>query len=185
MADLPRWRCTSADTSSRRCRSDVRAAGSCIPAGARRALCTPTSRDVPRMLAVFEELVRAVPARGVLHDRRHRRRSGDPARGAGASASSARTTSTARRRSGSIAHELAHQWFGNSVGVAQWQRHLAQRGLRVLRRVAVVGGLGRPDGRTSTRRRHHARLASLPQDLVLSDPGPDSCSTTGSTSAAR
>ncbi len=31
-----------------------------------------------------------------------------------------------------VVHELAHQWFGNSVSVARWQRHLAQRGLRHL-----------------------------------------------------
>ena len=50
--------------------------------------------------------------------------------------------------------------------------HLAARGLRLLRRVDLVRGLRRPHRPTSTPREHHARLAALPQDLVLGDPGP-------------
>ena len=46
-----------------------------------------------------------------------------------------------------IAHELAHQWFGNAVTAGPLARHLAARGLRLLRRVAVVGGVGRRAGR--------------------------------------
>ncbi len=48
--------------------------------------------------------------------------------------------------------------------------HLVARGVRLLRRVAVVGGLRRPWRRRT--RRCTARLQSLPQDLVLADPGP-------------
>ena len=44
-----------------------------------------------------------------------------------------------------IAHELAHQWFGNSVGHRGLEAHLAQRGFRLLRRMALVGALGRAD----------------------------------------
>ena len=40
-----------------------------------------------------------------------------------------------------VAHELAHQWFGNAVTAAALAGHLAARGLRLLRRVAVVGGV--------------------------------------------
>ena len=43
-----------------------------------------------------------------------------------------------------IVHELAHQWFGDSVSVNEWKRDLAQRGLRHLRRVAVVRGTRAP-----------------------------------------
>ena len=56
-----------------------------------------------------------------------------------------------------IAHELAHQWFGNSVTAVPLAGHLAARGFRLLRRVAVVGmavvaRLGRFPGRHSRRR---------------------------------
>ena len=58
--------------------------------------------------------------------------------------------------------------FGDGAALA---RHLAARGLRVLRRMAVVGGIRRPDRRrvgTSLPQ----RLSDSPQDLLLSDPGP-------------
>ena len=42
-----------------------------------------------------------------------------------------------------IAHEMSHQWFGNSLTLGEWQRHLAARGLRLLLRVAVVRGVRR------------------------------------------
>ena len=42
-----------------------------------------------------------------------------------------------------VAHELAHQWFGNTVTLEGLERHLAPRGVRLLRRVAVVRGLRR------------------------------------------
>ena len=41
-----------------------------------------------------------------------------------------------------VVHELAHQWYGDSLAVQRWKRHLAQRGLRDLRRVALVGARG-------------------------------------------
>ena len=69
-----------------------------------------------------------------------------------------------------VAHELAHQWFGNSVGVVEVAGHLAQRGLRLLLRVGVVRALRRPERARRRRSSHHARLASLPQDLVLARP---------------
>ena len=45
---------------------------------------------------------------------------------------------SAVRSTRTIAHELAHQWFGDSVSVATLGQHLAQRGLRDVRRVPVA-----------------------------------------------
>ena len=36
-----------------------------------------------------------------------------------------------------VVHELAHQWYGDSLTIAQWKSHLAQRGLRDVCRVAA------------------------------------------------
>ena len=51
-----------------------------------------------------------------------------------------------------VAHELAHQWFGDSVALRTLAGHLAQRGLRHVRRMAVAGARGRgaPCSRAST-----------------------------------
>ena len=76
--------------------------------------------------------------------------------------SSAPTTSTGSAAvERLVAHELAHQWFGNSLTARPVARHLAARGLRLLRRVAVVGA--RPAARRADdwRARHHQRLPRL------------------------
>ena len=84
-----------------------------------------------------------------------------------------------------VAHELAHQWFGNSVGVSQVAGHLAQRGFRLLFGMAVVRVLRRPhsppEGAGPPRA---ARVASAGSRAERPRPGPR-CSMTGSTSAAR
>lgn len=70
-----------------------------------------------------------------------------------------------------IAHELAHQWFGNSLTAATWRDVWLHEGFACYAEWLWSEHAGGPSA-DALARRHHGRLRDLPQDLVLADPGP-------------
>ncbi|MFI9431739.1 M1 family metallopeptidase [Streptosporangium sp. NPDC052375] len=69
-----------------------------------------------------------------------------------------------------VAHELAHQWFGNSLTAAGWCDIWLHEGFAAYAEwiwSEVSGGATADDLAV----RWHRRLAALPQDFVLADPG--------------
>lgn len=70
-----------------------------------------------------------------------------------------------------IAHELAHQWFGNSVTVQRWRHIWLHEGFACYAEWLWSEHCGE---RTVDHwaRHYHDRLKNSPQNLVLADPGP-------------
>jgi aminopeptidase N len=71
-----------------------------------------------------------------------------------------------------VAHELAHQWFGNSLTAATWADIWLHEGFACYSEWLWSDASG---GRSTAAlaAEHHRKLAGLPQDLLLGDPGRD------------
>ena len=71
-----------------------------------------------------------------------------------------------------VAHELSHQWFGNSLTIRSWRDIWMHEGFACYSEWLWSEESGRESADVKARE-HWKRLADLPQDLLLGDPGPD------------
>jgi aminopeptidase len=71
-----------------------------------------------------------------------------------------------------VAHELAHQWFGNSVTAGRWQDIWLHEGFACYAEWLWSEGSGGSSADVLARRAYE-RLAGLPQDIAVGDPGPE------------
>ncbi|SKG72597.1 M1 family metallopeptidase [Mycobacteroides abscessus] len=70
-----------------------------------------------------------------------------------------------------VAHELAHQWFGNSVTARRWRDIWLHEGFACYAEWLWSEESGGPTA-DARARHYHQKLKDLPQELILADPGP-------------
>ncbi|WP_427385092.1 M1 family metallopeptidase [Janibacter sp. G56] len=71
-----------------------------------------------------------------------------------------------------VAHELAHQWFGNSLTVGNWRDIWLNEGFACYAEWLWAARADDVPIEESVRK-HHQRLARLDQDFAIADPGPE------------
>ncbi|WP_280233361.1 M1 family metallopeptidase [Nocardia cyriacigeorgica] len=70
-----------------------------------------------------------------------------------------------------VAHELAHQWFGNSLTIRQWRDIWLHEGFACYAEWIWSEESGGPTADQLARAARH-NLARQPQDIIVGDPGP-------------
>ncbi|WP_280442063.1 M1 family metallopeptidase [Nocardia brasiliensis] len=70
-----------------------------------------------------------------------------------------------------VAHELAHQWFGNSLTIRQWRDIWLHEGFACYAEWIWSEAAGGPTADQLARGVRH-NLARQPQDIIVGDPGP-------------